>query len=71
MPKLTLNIERMMCEMCVSKVKEALSVPGITDLSVKIGKATMIYDPAVISDEQILSKVIDAGFPAKIKKGLF
>ncbi|MCQ2079609.1 MAG: cation transporter [archaeon] len=68
---MTLNIERMMCEMCVAKVQDALTAPGISNLSVKIGKATLVYDPDTITEEQILSKVIDAGFPAKIKKGLF
>lgn len=71
MPKLSLKIENMMCEMCVANVEKALTVDGITDLKVKIGKATFNYDDAKLSEEQIVGFVIDAGFPAKVKKGLF
>ncbi|MCQ2069936.1 MAG: heavy-metal-associated domain-containing protein [archaeon] len=71
MTKLTLKIDNMMCEMCSAKVTEVLSVDGVTNLDVKIGKATMDYDESVISAEQLVEKVVDVGFPAKIKKGLF
>ena len=67
--KLTLKIDNMMCEKCVERVENALgSVEGVTDLEVSKGKAVMRYDE---SEERILAAVIDAGYPAKVKKGLF
>ncbi|MDD2626621.1 MAG: heavy metal-associated domain-containing protein [Candidatus Methanomethylophilus sp.] len=71
MPKLTLKIEKMMCESCVKNVEKALTVPGVTDLKVLIGKAVMQYDESKVAPETLLKAVIDAGYPAKIKKGLF
>lgn len=71
MAKLTLKIDGMMCECCVSKVVDALTQDGVSDLDVKIGKATLKYDEAVVSEEKLLAAVIDAGFTAKVKKGLF
>ena len=69
--KLKLKIENMMCEMCVTNVEKALSLDGVSDLSVKIGGATLTYDGSKVSEEQLLRAVIDAGYPAKVKKGLF
>ncbi len=71
MPKLTLKIDGMACEMCVKKVQEALTMDGVSDLDVKIGKAVMKYDETKVSEEKLVTAVVDAGFPAKVKKGLF
>ncbi len=71
MPKLTLKIERMMCENCVANVRTALTVPGVTDLQVTVGKAVLNYDEGRTDPEALLRAVIAAGYPAKIKKGLF
>ena len=71
MPKLTLKIDGMGCEMFVKKVTEALTRDGVTDLDVKIGKATMKYDETKVSEETLIAAVVDAGFTAKAKKGLF
>lgn len=70
--KLTLKIDNMMCEKCVERVKNALgSVEGVTDLEVSKGKAVMRYDESKTDEERILAAVIDTGYPAKVKKGLF
>ncbi len=71
MPKLTLKIENMMCENCVAKVTAALDVDGVKDLKVREGRATLTYDPAVTSEEELVGRCVDAGYPAKAKKGLF
>lgn len=71
MAKLKLVIDGMMCECCVAKVKEALEACGVSDLKVEIGKASMKYDETQTSEEKLLAAVIDAGFTAKVKKGLF
>lgn len=70
--KLTLKIDNMMCEKCVERVENALgSVEGVTDLEISKGKAVMRYDESKTDEERILAAVIDAGYPAKVKKGLF
>ncbi len=71
MPKITLKVEGMSCEMCVAKVEEALKKAGAENVSVKIGKATMSYDESKVSEEALVEAVVSAGFPAKVKKGLF
>lgn len=69
--KLRLKIDRMMCEMCVKKVTDALGIPGVSDLDVKIGKASLTYDESVVKESDLVKAVIDAGFPCTVKKGLF
>lgn len=69
----TLKIEGMMCEKCSEKVRNALlSVPGVTgaDADHSKGKATVTCGDDV-SDEDLCMAVIDAGFKAKVKHGLF
>lgn len=71
MAKLNLKIDGMSCECCVEKVVKALQIDGVSDVSVKIGKASMTYDESKISEEKILEAVLDSGFTPKVKKGLF
>ena len=71
MAKLKLKIDGMSCEMCVASVKETLESLGVTDVNVKIGSATGTYDESKLSEERIISAIIDTGFTAKVKKGLF
>ena len=70
--KTTLKIEGMMCEGCVQKVREGLSgVDGVrkVDVDLRAGKAVVEHDGA--SDETLISAVVDAGFRASAKHGLF
>ena len=72
MTKTTLKIEGMMCEGCVKKVKDGLeSVDNVTsvDVNLKKGTATVMHEGA--ADEALISAVVDAGFRASVKKGLF
>ncbi len=69
--KLKLNVDRMMCEMCVKKVTEALSVPGVSNLDVKIGKVSLTYDENIVRESDLVRAVVDAGFPCTVRKGLF
>ena len=70
--KLKLKIENMMCDGCVKSVVKALDIPGtVTNLDVKIGKASLTYDDTAITEEELVRRVIDAGFPCSVKKGLF
>lgn len=69
----TLKIEGMKCQKCSARVNEALSaVPGVksVDVDLEKGKAKVEYDGAV-EDEALCMAVIDAGFKAKVKHGLF
>ncbi len=70
--KTTLKIEGMMCEGCVKSVNEALSKldkVSKVDVDLKKGKATVEHDGA--SDEELIAAVVDAGFRASVKHGLF
>lgn len=72
MTKTTLKIEGMMCEGCVKTVKTALeNVAGVTsvDVNLKKGTATVMHDN--VSDEKLISAVVDGGFRASVKHGLF
>lgn len=71
MAKLNLKIDGMSCECCVEKVAKALQIDGVSDVSVKIGKASMTYDESRITEEKILEAVLDSGFTPRVKKGLF
>ncbi|AMK14322.1 heavy metal-associated domain-containing protein [methanogenic archaeon mixed culture ISO4-G1] len=70
--KTTLKIEGMMCEGCVAKVCEGLQavdkVIGVK-VDLKAGKAVVEHDGA--SDQALISAVVDAGFRASVKRGLF
>ena len=70
--KTTLKIEGMMCEGCVSSVREkltAISRVGKVDIDLKSGKAVVEHDG--VSDEELIAAVVDAGFRASVKHGLF
>ncbi|KUE74008.1 copper resistance protein CopZ [Candidatus Methanomethylophilus sp. 1R26] len=72
MAKLNLKIENMMCENCVANVTKALeSVGGVSNVKVKIGSAKLEYDEAKTNEAAVVKAVVDAGYPAKVKKGLF
>lgn len=46
-------IRNMMCSSCIRVVKEDLTKLGVTVLDVKLGEATVIYDPEKIGRSQI------------------
>jgi len=73
MAKKKLIIEGMKCEKCSAKVEEALkAVPGVTEVAVDLdkGKALVVCGDDV-KDEDLCMAVIDSGFKAKVKRGLF
>ena len=72
MSKTTLKIEGMMCEGCVAKVDTALkNINGVTtvDVNLKKGIATIVHDG--VDDVELITAVVDAGFRASVKRGLF
>ena len=69
----TLIVDGMHCQKCKKKVEDALSaVDGVTSVSVDLdkGKAKVELTKDV-NDEDLCMAVLDAGFKAKVKHGLF
>ncbi len=72
MAKTTLKIEGMMCEGCVGKVQKGLeALDGVSAVEVNLKKGTAAVTHEGVSDEAMISAVVDAGFRASVKKGLF
>ena len=73
MSKIKLVIEGMKCEKCQARTKAALEgIDGVSSVDVDLakGKATVEYE-GDIPEETFTMAVIDAGFKAKVKHGLF
>jgi copper chaperone CopZ len=65
MNRTTLKIDGMSCGHCVTSVKQALQgLEGVTVENVAVGTATVSYDPATASPEQIAEAVTEAGYTA-------
>ncbi len=63
MKSLTIPITGMSCGGCVNNVRNALAQsPGVTDAQVKVGSATVSYDPAATTADAIRSVIIQAGY---------
>ena len=63
MQSLTIPITGMSCDGCVNSVRNALSkLPGVTDTQVKIGAATVTYDPARTGPDAIRAAISAAGY---------
>jgi copper chaperone len=68
MSKLELEIEGMSCGHCVAAVSEALGeLDGVNVEAVRIGSAAVEYRPEVVSPEQIVLAIEDAGYTAQAK----
>ena len=68
MSKLELEIQGMSCGHCVAAVSEALGdLDGVDVEAVRIGSAEVEYRPDLVSPEQILLAVEDAGYSAQAK----
>ena len=73
MARIKLKIEGMHCEKCQAKTKAALEgIEGVSSAEVNLdkGTATVNYE-GDIPEETFTMAVIDAGFKAKVKHGLF
>ena len=67
MEQATIAIEGMSCGHCVRAVEQALAgVDGVKVGEVKIGGATVEYDPAVATPERIEKAITDEGYPARV-----
>ena len=65
MERLRLEIDGMSCDHCVRAVTTALrALPGVLVEEVAIGRATVDYDPARTTPEQVMEAVADEGYEA-------
>jgi copper chaperone len=63
MESTTIGISGMSCGHCVAAVKGALGrLDGVEVREVKVGSATVEYDPRAVSPERIARAIEDEGF---------
>lgn len=67
MERISIDIEGMSCEHCVAAVTGALrGIDGVEVEEVRIGGATVSYDPAVVRPEQIAEAIEDESYAAHV-----
>ena len=65
MDTITLSVTGMMCDACVGHVTRALSgLAGVekADISLASNTATVVYDPAQVTLEQMTDAIADEGY---------
>jgi copper chaperone CopZ len=63
MERMSIPIGGMSCGGCVNNVRNALArLPGVQVDQVKVGSATLAYDPALVTPEAIREAVTRAGY---------
>jgi copper chaperone CopZ len=63
MEKLTLEIDGMSCGHCVGAVRRALEgIDGVQVESVRVGEASVQYDPRTVTTDAIASAIADEGY---------
>jgi copper chaperone CopZ len=68
MSTLELDIQGMSCGHCVAAVSDALAeLDGVNVEKVQIGSAKLQYEPDVVSADQIVLAIEDAGYSASPK----
>ncbi|WHZ16490.1 MAG: hypothetical protein OJF52_003340 [Nitrospira sp.] len=69
MDELTLKITGMSCGHCVGQVTKALTrLDGLQVNSVKVGEATVVYDPKEIVPMEIILAMNEAGYEAQLAR---
>ncbi len=69
--KISLPVQGMMCAACVSHVQHALEgVDGVNEAVVNLAteKATVQYNPQLVSPEKLIAAVQEAGYEVEVKK---
>jgi copper chaperone len=67
MEQTTIAIEGMSCGHCVAAVKGALGqLDGVQVREVKVGSATVAYDPQTVTVERITQAVEEEGYAAQV-----
>ncbi|MDB4885578.1 MAG: copper chaperone [Gemmatimonadetes bacterium] len=66
MERVTLNIDGMTCGHCVKTVGKAIrELAGVTIEEVKVGQATVAFDPATATSDQIAQAIEGQGYDVK------
>jgi len=66
MKEVTLQIDGMSCQHCVMRVTKAVEgLKGVTDLSVNVGSARVVFDESRIQQADIESAILKAGYKIK------
>lgn len=74
MAETNLKVQGMTCINCVTKVEEALkSLEGVShvDVNQNKGLAKVTYDDSVTAVEDLIRAIVNVGFRAEVKRGLF
>ncbi|HYR10229.1 MAG TPA: cation transporter [Longimicrobium sp.] len=67
MEQTTIAIQGMSCGHCVAAVKGALGqLEGVEVQEVKVGSATVAYDPQAVTPERIAQAVSAEGYAAQV-----
>ena len=67
MEQATIGIEGMSCGHCVASVKSALGrLDGVEVQEVKVGSATVAYDPQAVTPDRITQAIADEGYAAQV-----
>ena len=67
MEQATIGIQGMSCGHCVASVKRALGqLEGVEVQEVKVGSATVSYDPSAVTPERITQAIADEGYAAQV-----
>ena len=65
MASLTLQIEGMSCGHCLNAVNQALThLKGVTVKELRMGRADVDFDPAVVDQRTIVDAVVESGYQA-------
>lgn len=63
MTEIRINMDGMTCQHCVMRVKKAIeSLPGIQDVTVEIGTASVSFDASAIQQKEIEEAIVRAGY---------
>ena len=67
MEQATIGIQGMSCGHCVASVKRAMGqLEGVEVQDVKVGSATVSYDPSAVTPERITQAIEDEGYTARV-----
>lgn len=66
MQRISIPIAGMSCGGCIANVRNALThLPGVQIEEVKVGAATVSFDPGVTSAEAVRAAITQAGYQPK------
>ena len=62
----TINVDGMSCQHCVMRVRKALeALSGIASMNVEVGKVSVSFDEAKVTQKDIETAITKAGYKVK------